>query len=346
MAMKAILVALIGVLVVAGIPDARTGSDKYEIVVLGSVDEAIEYWESANFWGEGGRADDRQVPRVITVAINKSWKREADRVSVAVKKELFYRGLVPIVLFVNELILKDRSRLETLAGHQEAGGRLDSNDISWLRDLAAEYRLVDRASEKAIPSDSEVLSLMDALLARVDIVPPSLALGQGAYESGYATSRFALAGNALFGQWTYGGKGLEPKEKRKGKGNYRVAAYDWPLDSVRAYMKNLNTHHAYEALRQRRAALRRKGAELSGLVLADTLTRYSEQGQGYVDTLKSIIKTNRLHLADRARLRDEPTVLLVHAETKIDKTKVDIEIANLRASGELDRIIESMKLGR
>lgn len=36
------------------------------------------------------------------------------------------------------------------------------------------------------------------LLMRVDIVP--LALGQVPYESGYGTSRFALTGNAHFGQ--------------------------------------------------------------------------------------------------------------------------------------------------
>ncbi len=56
------------------------------------------------------------------------------------------------------------------------------------------------------------------LLDRVDIIPPSLALGQAAYESGYATSRFAVEGNALFGQWTYNGKGMKPKEHRESKG--------------------------------------------------------------------------------------------------------------------------------
>ena len=285
------------------------------------------------------------MPRVITVAINKSWKREASQVSVAVKKELFYRSLVPVILFANELILRDRARLETLAGRQKAGDSLDPDDIFYLRTLATEYRLIDRAREKAAPSDSKVLSLMDALLARVDVVSPSLALGQGAYESGYGTSRFALFGNALFGQWTFGGKGLVPKKKRKSKGDYKVAAYDWPLNSVRAYMRNLNTHRAYKGLRQRRAELRQKGAELSGLVLADTLTKYSEQGQTYVDTLKGMIKTNGLSIADRAQLREEPTILLIQAESNTDKSKVEIEIANLRASGRLDKIIESMRLG-
>ena len=345
MAMKARLVALASALFFAAILGTEARARDYEIVVLGSVEEAIRFWESIDFWGEENRAEDLQVPRVITVAINKSWRSEADRVSVAVKKELFYRGLAPVVLFVNESILRDRARLETLAARLKAGDTLDADDIFYLRRLATEYRLIGRAREKAAPTDSKVLSLMDALLARVDMVPPALALGQGAYESGYGTSRFALFGNALFGQWTFGGKGLEPKKKRKSKGNYKVAAYDWPLDSVRAYMRNLNTHRAYAGLRRKRAELRRKGAELSGLALADTLTRYSEQGQTYVDTLKGMIRVNRLDIADRARLRDGPTILLVQAETTTDKSMVEIEIANLRASGRLDEIIESMRLG-
>jgi hypothetical protein len=97
-------------------------------------------------------------------------------------------------------------------------------------------------------SRGEVGAAFDPLLGCTQYpfgYPLLLALGQGAYESGYGTSRFALEGNSFFGQWTYGGKGMQPKEKRAAKGNYGVAAYTWPLDSVRSYMMNLNTHRAY-----------------------------------------------------------------------------------------------------
>ena len=35
-------------------------------------------------------------------------------------------------------------------------------------------------------------------------------LAQAAKESGWGTSRFALEGNAIFGQWTWTGRGIEP----------------------------------------------------------------------------------------------------------------------------------------
>ena len=44
------------------------------------------------------------------------------------------------------------------------------------------------------------------LLVRMDIIPTSIALAQAAKESGWGTSRFALEGNAIFGQWTWSGR--------------------------------------------------------------------------------------------------------------------------------------------
>ena len=185
-------------------------------------------------------------------------------------------------------------------------------------------------------------ALLSELMLRVDIVPPALALGQGAYESGYGTSRFALEGNAYFGQWTYGGKGMKPKEKRASKGNYGVAAYAWPLDSVESYMLNLNTHSAYTGLRKMRADIRASGSKVTGHDLAASLDRYSERGQEYVDTLRGIMRFNELAVADSADLRAGPVVLLVNVEGAHDARVVAKEIDDLRASGELQQLIESM----
>lgn len=315
-------------------------ANAYEILVLGTVEETIAAYKQADFWGEVDRSKPLDVPRALIVVINKSWSEEAQQVTVSDKKELFFRGLVPLILYANELILKDRARLESLMKRHEAGKAIRADNLKWLQELAAQYGLANRESPPAGP---ELEPMMDELLTRVDIIPPSLALGQGAYESGYATSRFSLLGNALFGQWTYG-KGMKPKEQRKSKGDYGVASYLWPFDSVRAYMQNLNTHRAYGDLRRKRAELRQSGQKLTGLALAETLAHYSEKGQSYVDTLKSIIIKNELDVADNARLRDEPTVLIVAAESAEDKAQVESEIERLRASGELDEIIRSMRL--
>ena len=147
----------------------------------------------------------------------------------------------------------------------------------------------------------------------MDAVPPSLALAQAAVESGWSTSRFSDLGNALFGQWTWGGKGITPNQQRSEMGDYKIASFENPFLSVMAYMDNLNTHPAYGDLRVRRAELRRNGERLSGWELAKSLTRYSERGEEYVRMLHSIMQVNRLDPADDAYLSDGPTIYLVPA---------------------------------
>jgi uncharacterized FlgJ-related protein len=149
------------------------------------------------------------------------------------------------------------------------------------------------------------------LLERVDIVPVSLALSQAAEESGWGTSRFAAEGNALFGQWTWGGEGIKPEQQRAALGDHRIAAFESPLQSVMAYMHNLNTHPAYAELRAMRARLRREGQPIRGRKLAEALTKYSERGQAYVDSLHAIMSVNHLDAADEAHLGDGPTIYLV-----------------------------------
>ena len=145
-------------------------------------------------------------------------------------------------------------------------------------------------------------SKLDELLQRVDIIPPSLALAQGAMESGWGTSRFAIQGNSLFGQWDFSGNGIKPGKQRSELGNYTIAAYDNPQASIDAYMFNLNTHRAYKRLRENRAELRNKNKQLSGWELAKTLDKYSERGNVYIKDLHNIMRFNKRNSTDQAFL--------------------------------------------
>jgi len=124
-----------------------------------------------------------------------------------------------------------------------------------------------------------------ALLERIDVIPTSLILAQSAEESGWGTSRFVRQGNALFGQWAWGDdEGIVPKGREEGK-THVIKAFGSLMDSVRAYARNINSHPAYQSLRERRAALRADGQMITGWELAETLTKYSERGAEYVDSI-------------------------------------------------------------
>ncbi len=199
-----------------------------------------------------------------------------DLPEVDTKKRVFLRLMLPLVLVVNEEIAEDRRRLEAMAT-----GRIPRDD-NWLAEIGARY-----GAEGASPAQ---------LLRRVDVVPPSLALAQAAEESGWGTSRFVREANNLFG---HVGDDVTPEGDQDGP---RMAAFASLHEAVRAYVHNLNTHGAYEPLRNARAKARARGAFPDGHSLAGTLTRYSERGQAYVDTIRALIRANGLLRYDHARL--------------------------------------------
>ena len=78
--------------------------------------------------------------------------------------------------------------------------------------------------------------------------------------------------------------------------------FDSLLQSVIAYVDNLNTTCAYAAFRRQRAAARQRGERLSGHDLAAGLIRYSEERQAYVDKIRLVIRHNNLGPFDRLPL--------------------------------------------
>ena len=284
----------------ADILAATGGEPSPRAVALENYQQVLDLFDELEYTPEAWQAGIREVPRVYLAEINDRWARVTTKeIDVTLKKRLFFRAMGPLALRSNELILADRQRL------------LDGDDGAWLEQLAGDYGLdtgdYDNADE-----------LREALLSRVDIVPPSLVLAQAAEESGWGTSRFAFTGNALFGQWTWGDNGIRPEQQRESRGDYKIAAFDAPLQSVQAHARNLNTHRAYAEFRRMRAEMRAENRRLSGNELAATLTSYSERGAEYVKSLRSIMSYNTLDPADDAYLRDSQAIVLVESDTATD----------------------------
>ncbi|WP_158224655.1 glucosaminidase domain-containing protein [Agaribacterium haliotis] len=278
----------------------------HQSFVYSSYQDLIDLFAQYNYTPEAWQAGLRQVPRLYFTSVPKLWSSTASKqLSVLNKKRLFFRGLAPLVLRSNELIYEQREHLIEL--QQQAFEFLPEKEKQWLLALARSY--------KVIGPDDTVLSeqQFELLEQRVDIIPVSLALAQGAIESGWGTSRFASEGNALFGQWAWGEHAMKPAEQRKHLGNYGLEAYESPLQSVIAYMHNLNTHRAYQALRDIRLQMRQQGLEPSGTELANGLDKYSEKGRAYVELLHSMISYNHLAGADDAYLADSEALYLVPA---------------------------------
>ncbi|MDC0250187.1 glucosaminidase domain-containing protein, partial [Candidatus Pelagibacter sp.] len=142
---------------------------------------------------------------------------------------------------------------------------------------------------------------LSTLKIRMDEIPVSLAIAQAAKETGWGTSRFAQEGNALFGQWTWSGEGLKPKEAKEGA-DHKVMKFNILQASVRAYQRNLNTHSTYKGFRKARAEQRDSKQPLDSIKLSEYLNKYAETGNQYVDVLQKIIIQNKLQDFDDAKL--------------------------------------------
>ena len=203
--------------------------------------------------------------------------------STKLKKETFIKIVLPLIVAENERILADRGKLLFLSEKKFT----TDTEKQWLRQKLLEY--------KVKKGDLKELAI------RMDIIPTSIALAQAAKESGWGTSRFALEGNAIFGQWTWSGQGIAPLDRESNK-NHKILKFPILRASVKAYQNNLNTHKSYNKFRQKRLALREKNKTIKGLELTETLNNYAQTGSEYTKILNQIIKQNRLMDFERVRL--------------------------------------------
>ena len=203
--------------------------------------------------------------------------------STRLKKETFIKIVLPLVVAENERILADKEKLEKVSDKKFT----TDQEKQWLRQKLLEYKVKKGNIEE--------------LKFRMDIIPTSIALAQAAKESGWGTSRFALEGNAIFGQWTWSGQGIAPLDRESNK-NHKILKFPILRASVKAYQNNLNTHKSYSKFREKRFNMREKNKNISGLELTETLNNYAQTGSEYTKILVQIIKQNRLTDFEKVRL--------------------------------------------
>ena len=199
------------------------------------------------------------------------------------KKNLFIKIILPLILEENNRIKLDRRKLFNVLNKNK-----NTNlEKKWLNIKFKQYGVLNKD--------------LSTLKIRMDEIPVSLAIAQAAKETGWGTSRFALEGNALFGQWTWSGEGIKPAGADNNT-THKIMKFKILKSSVRAYQRNLNTHSSYKDFRLARAELRDNKMKVDSLILANYLDKYAETGKEYVKILKKIIKQNNLTEFDDVKL--------------------------------------------
>ena len=199
------------------------------------------------------------------------------------RKDLFIQIILPLVIDENNNIKLDRIKLFSILNKNKN----TKAEEGWLNVKFKQYGVVNKN--------------LSTLKVRMDEVPVSMAIAQAAKETGWGTSRFAQEGNALFGQWTWSGKGIKPADAEDDS-THKVMRFKVLQASVKAYQRNLNTHSSYKDFRSARAELRDKEKKLDSMILTEYLDKYAETGKEYVKILQQIIRQNDLTDFDDAKL--------------------------------------------
>ena len=217
--------------------------------------------------------------RVTPLMVSRNFVRQIpashQSLSGSAQKASFLEIALPLILAGNEEVMRRR---DAIARSNQNDDRAKLEKWAYLYDIKI--------------TDQDNNTLTKQLLGRADVIPVPIALAQAAIESGWGTSRFAIKGNALFGQWAWrDDAGLRPLTPTNDRAVVR--SFGTLSGSVRAYIHNLNTHPYYENFRNARAALKYGPEENKTKVLVKHLDRYAEIGSAYVIKLENLIRTNQ-----------------------------------------------------
>ncbi len=203
---------------------------------------------------------------------------------VKAQKEMFVKILYPLILKEEEKIRSERAFVEAFFSHFTEDGIKNPEAVARLAKIAKKYRI------KSLYDREEYLK-------RIDTIPVSLVLAQAAIESNWGKSRFAREANNLFGEWTWGKRGIVPKNRPEGE-RYKIRIFSSLEASIASYMRNLNRHWAYVEFRDARLAAKRNGIPFTGFAAAVHLKRYSQMGVKYTRMVKNTIKKHQWNLLD------------------------------------------------
>ena len=239
-----------------------------------------------NFLSKKTKLEDfKSVNSIPNITISKLPNELKHISSVKDRKELFIKIALPLIISENEILHNQNKKIKQLKDNFEF---ISKNDALWLINKMEKYKVKNKS--------------VDQLLVKVDIIPVSLALSQAAIESGWGTSRFAIEGNALYGQYVWGNDkdGMVPTERENDE-VFSVKAFSSLRESVASYMLNLNSNHHYNEFRNNRFILKNTDRKISGVYLAEFLKNYSIE-DNYSSKVIGIIITNNLEDLDDMKI--------------------------------------------
>ena len=195
-----------------------------------------------------------------------------ENMSVQEKKQRFNELLIPAVNHVYANLQKQYNEVKSLVENGQNNKKIKS--------LIKDYNAVNAQD----------------LLTRLKPHPKSIAIAQAAIQSGWATSRFTLIANNIFGVWSFDENEprVQANEVRDNKDEaIYVKRYASLNESVQDYYRLLATSPLFEEFRQAKMKTN------DPYTLIQSLDKYYKEGDDYATGLNELIKYNELEKYDK-----------------------------------------------
>lgn len=204
---------------------------------------------------------------------------------VEARKTAFVDYLKPAIDELNRQRAEERQKLESFHKKLLAGKPPGWQEHRSLKAWARRYNIDF--------DPDQLVATAEKLLRHLDEIPASMVLAQAALESAWGTSRFVQSGNNFFGQWCFTENCGTVPNARAEDATHEVKNFSSAEAALQSYFRNINSHRAYEQVREIRAQAREAGQPLSGLEMVAGLEKYSERGQEYIEELRAVIRFNK-----------------------------------------------------
>lgn len=248
--------------------------------------EALDFWEATHLIPDS----DVDVKTLTTTAkLAKAFKglylyympkiyveRFPDDFPQQGNPELFIKVMMSLILHENNMIVKERDFLLAMDARLKANEEMSEQEMAYFNTLIQKYGLT---KEKLIRPQ------LDALLLRVDIIPPSLAVAMSGVQTNWGKHSL----QAPFGQ------------KEWINGQYTAKNYNTLGEAVHAYMLEMNSLPIYKTFWISRKTNKNLSGSL-GEKLINTADNFMRDNPAYKKQLNDAFNKMYLQIMDTAVL--------------------------------------------
>lgn len=212
------------------------------------------------------------------------------------RNALFIKILAPLTLKLNNEIIAERREIAALNKDFLQNQELSPQQEQWLEDKAAKYDVFTR-----LKGHRRYTYLLEELLQKVHVIPPSVLITASALETNWGTSRIVKEANSLYKalDW-YTDQGLKPIGETQDD-SYRIKIYPDIYRSMQEFAHKLNSALPYQDFRGFRNRVLDRRTPLLGSTLAPYLV-WNSPLKNYAGLFDYTLAYYELNIIDKSVL--------------------------------------------